>query len=561
MKKTKYDWNFLFGDTDKIHAERYFVAICSFSGAIVSLILCLFRFSNELSLYSNLISLGNTILFFSIYYFARFRGFVLIPKMVLTIGGLLALDFVWYSKYLSYGPLLMVILIYAALIIMLWRKKQLILLLALYFLNLFVLFYIDYNATDILIEYPDHKSRSIDIFFSFLVYALLLIAMLLVFKREFKKQKRRAINSDKLKSAFLANMSHEIRTPMNGIIGFTDLLKNPTLTGETQQDYIDIIQKSGQRMLNIINDIIDVSKIESGAVSVDLTQSNINKQLEYIYRFFKPEVEAKGMRLIYRNIAISDQIIITTDREKVFSIFTNLLKNAIKYSENGEIEFGYDKTRNGISFFVKDTGIGIAKNRQKAIFRRFVQANIEDSHARQGAGLGLAIAKSYVELLGGEISMESELGRGSKFSFTLPYNPEPLEKQIDLPLDEIASKQTDLKILIVEDDEISEVLISIIIQDFCKAPLIARTGIEAVQITRENPDIDLILMDMQLPLMSGNKATDEIRLFNKDVIIIAQTAYGLSGDREKSIASGCNDYIPKPVTSTDLIRLIKKYLN
>ncbi|KAG1648832.1 Autoinducer 2 sensor kinase/phosphatase LuxQ [Nymphon striatum] len=391
----------------------------------------------------------------------------------------------------------------------------------------------------ILIEYPDHKSRSIDIFFSFLVYAVLLIAMLLVFKREFKKQKRRAINSDKLKSAFLANMSHEIRTPMNGIIGFTDF---------------------GQRMLNIINDIIDVSKIESGAVSVDLTQSNINKQLEYIYRFFKPEVEAKGMRLIYKNIAISDQIIITTDREKVFSIFTNLLKNAIKYSETGEIEFGYDKTRSGISFFVKDTGIGIAKNRQKAIFRRFVQANIEDSHARQGAGLGLAIAKSYVELLGGEISMESELGRGSKFSFTLPYNPEPLEKQIALPLDEITTKQTDLKILIVEDDEISEVLISIIIQDFCKAPLIARTGIEAVQIARDNPDIDLILMDMQLPLMSGNKATDEIRRFNKDVVIIAQTAYGLSGDREKSIASGCNDYIPKPVKNTDLIRLIEKYL-
>ncbi len=232
--------------------------------------------------------------------------------------------------------------------------------------------------------------------------------------------KNKAEESDRLKSAFLANMSHEIRTPMNGILGFAELLKEPHLSDEQQEKYIGIIEKSGERMLNIINDIVDISRIESGLMDVSLVESNINEQLEYIYSFFKPQVEAKGMQLVLSSVLPAEQAKVITDREKLFAVLTNLVKNAIKYSKEGFIEYGCRKKGSFLEFFVKDTGIGIPKDRQHAIFSRFVQADIEDIEARQGAGLGLAIAKAYVEMLGGSIWVESEEGKGSSFCFTIP---------------------------------------------------------------------------------------------------------------------------------------------
>ena len=239
--------------------------------------------------------------------------------------------------------------------------------------------------------------------------------------------KEHAEESDRLKSAFLSNMSHEIRTPMNGILGFAGLLKEPDLSGEQQKEYIRIIEKSGDRMLNIINDIIDFSKIEAGLMKLAIFESNINEQIEYIYAFFKPEVEGKGMQLIYKTTLSSKESIINTDCEKLFAILSNLVKNAIKYTEQGSIEFGYDvvETSHDLSllqFYVKDTGIGVPTDRQKAIFERFIQADIEDKMALQGAGLGLSISKAYVEMLGGEIWVESFPGKGSVFYFTLPFN-------------------------------------------------------------------------------------------------------------------------------------------
>ena len=278
--------------------------------------------------------------------------------------------------------------------------------------------------------------------------------------------KEHAEENDHLKSAFLANMSHEIRTPMNGILGFAGLLKEPNLNGEEQQKYIHIIEKSGARMLNIINDIIDISKIEAGLMEVDIKASNVNEQIEYIYTFFKPEVEDKGMQLFFKNSLAAKDALIETDREKIYAILTNLVKNAIKYSNEGSIEFGYTlvetlhatslPNHSFLQFFVKDTGIGIAKDRQDAIFERFIQADVNDSHTLQGAGLGLSITKAYVELLGGKIWVDSEPGKGSTFYFTIPYNT---KNQAQPNIANVVSQEDEsvqmrnLKILIAEDDE------------------------------------------------------------------------------------------------------------
>ncbi|MEI6577439.1 MAG: ATP-binding protein [Bacteroidota bacterium] len=371
----------------------------------------------------------------------------------------------------------------------------------------------------------------------------------------------KAEESDRLKSAFLANMSHEIRTPMNGILGFAELLKEPELSGQQQQEYIRIIEKSGARMLNIINDIIDISKIEAGLMKLEMKESDINEQIEYIYTFFKPEIEAKGLKFSFKNTLPAKEAILKTDHEKFYAILTNLVKNAIKYTEKGSIEFGYFKKGDHLEFYVKDTGIGVQKERQGAIFERFIQADIEDKNARQGAGLGLAISKSYVETLGGKIWIESKEGIGSTFYFTLPYYAEPLIEIIDQQL--VPFRKTDnvrkLKILIAEDDEVSEMLIDIMVKTFGKEILKVRTGVEAVEACRDNPDIDLILMDIQMPKIGGYEATKRIRQFNKVVIIIAQTAFGLAGDREKAIEAGCNDYISKPIKKDELLALIQKY--
>ena len=239
---------------------------------------------------------------------------------------------------------------------------------------------------------------------------------------ELTKAKERAEESDRLKSAFLANMSHEIRTPMNGLLGFAELLGEPDLVGDKQQYYISIIEKSGKRMLSIINDIIDISKIESGLMNVNISKVNINKQTEYIKTVFKPEVEEKGIKLSIKNGLADKLSMVETDREKLYAILINLVKNAIKFTKSGNIEMGYKKRRDWLEFYVKDTGIGIPLEKQKSIFERFVQADSSDVKAFDGTGLGLSISKSYVEMLGGSIWVESIEGVGSTFYFRLPYN-------------------------------------------------------------------------------------------------------------------------------------------
>ncbi len=373
----------------------------------------------------------------------------------------------------------------------------------------------------------------------------------------------KAKESDRLKSAFLANMSHEIRTPMNGILGFSSLLKEPGLTGDQQQKYIQIIEKSGNRMLSTINDIIDISRIESGQIDVTISEVNINEQIEYLNTFFKPEAEKKGLKLTFKRGLSTQESIIKTDREKFYSILTNLVKNAIKYSHKGSIEFGYylkkESEFSELEFYVKDTGIGIPKERQKAIFERFVQADIEDKDVYEGSGLGLAISNSYAEMLGGTLRVESEVGIGSTFYFTIPYNTSKkmiLRKEESSAGLELQIKK--LKILIADDEETAELYLTLVLSKYNKEFLVVKTGGKAVEACRNNPDIDLVLMDIRMPDMNGYEATRQIRKFNKDVVIIAQTAFGLVGDKEKAIEAGCNDYISKPIKKIELLEMIER---
>jgi hypothetical protein len=380
---------------------------------------------------------------------------------------------------------------------------------------------------------------------------------------ELIRAKEHAEESDRLKSAFLANMSHEIRTPMNGILGFADLLKDPGLSGDEQKKFIGIIEQSGDRMLNIINDIVSISKIECGQMKTYISSTNVNLQIEYICSFFKPEVEKKGMQIIFRQSLPEKDAITFTDSEKIYAILTNLVKNAIKFSHAGIIEIGCVKKGNSLEFFVKDNGIGIQHDMKEVVFERFRQASEGANRNNEGAGLGLSISKAYVEMLGGKIWVESKLEKGSAFYFTIPYRIEADTKIMNeaaAPAANAEQQVKKLKTLIAEDDKSSEMLLTMAVKSFSKEIFLARTGTRAVEICRNNPDIDLVLMDIKMPEMDGYAATRQIRQFNKDVVIVAQTAFAMSGDREKAIEAGCNDYFSKPFNKPALMCLLKSVL-
>jgi signal transduction histidine kinase/ActR/RegA family two-component response regulator len=376
------------------------------------------------------------------------------------------------------------------------------------------------------------------------------------------KAKEKAEESDRLKSAFLANISHEIRTPMNGLLGFLQLISEPGHSDDQKEKYIDIVNKSGQRLLSTINDILEMSKIEAGQLDVHLSEVNLEEMMHYHLEFFKTKTEKKGLELMLSSRALTGpEAIVVTDKHKLYSIMTNLLNNAVKFTRGGNIKFGNYIKDDSLVFFVNDTGEGIPADRIEAIFERFVQADLKYSRFHDGSGLGLSIVKSYLEVLGGKVWVDSEEGKGSRFSFTIPYHPANKNIQIieDHKSEYKREKRRRMTILVAEDDEVSSLFLSSILEDGNITLLHTMDGEDTVRVVRENPDISLVLMDLKMPVLNGLEATREIRKFNKKIPIIAQTAYALLEDRESSIKAGCNDFISKPIDRVKLLELVQKY--
>lgn len=386
-----------------------------------------------------------------------------------------------------------------------------------------------------------------------------------LYEHELKQAKIKAEEADKLKSSFLANMSHEIRTPMNAIIGFADLLGQPDVSDSDRKEYIGIIKSSSDNLLNLINDIIDLSKIEVEKVNIkksDFTVREVMLDLLSRYTNQKPPC----IELVYDNQEKDYNISIYTDPYRFKQIMNNLLDNAFKFTDSGFINFGFT-IRKGqkIEFYVKDTGIGISKDKQQLIFDRFRKIENNSRKLYRGTGLGLAISKSLTELLGGEMWVVSELKKGSLFKFTLPYK----EKQLDVKADNDSSlTNVDIKklswkkrkILIVEDEDLNFLFLEKILNTTRIEILRAFTGLEAIENIKKHKDIDIILMDIKLPEMDGLTATREIKKINPEIPVIAQTAYAMKGDKEKIIKAGCSDYIAKPIKVEKLLALLNRHL-
>jgi signal transduction histidine kinase/CheY-like chemotaxis protein len=379
--------------------------------------------------------------------------------------------------------------------------------------------------------------------------------------KELEKQKIKAEESDKMKSAFLANMSHEIRTPMNGIMGFTELLKSHNYSQAEHKHFIGIIQQSGERMLTTINNIIEISKIESGLESIQISETNIEKIVDELFQFFVPEARKKGIELIIEKKEIRSGQTFYSDNYKINSILTNLIKNALKFTAKGSVKIGYSVSNNVASFYVADTGIGIENEKQKAIFNYFVQADSSISSRFEGSGLGLSISKEYTKMLSGKIRVESEVGKGSTFYVDIPNQLAAAVPKQNVLINNSGEEPVipgGLKIIVAEDDKTSFFFLKYILEGISAKVLHAENGLEAIELIKNHPDTDIILMDSKMPKLNGIEAVKQIRKFNNNVYIIAQTAYALEDYKTQTLEAGCNSYIEKPINKTKLLEIISK---
>ncbi|HAF30935.1 MAG TPA: hypothetical protein DCG75_18000 [Bacteroidales bacterium] len=381
-------------------------------------------------------------------------------------------------------------------------------------------------------------------------------------EQKLEEAKEKAEESDRLKTSFLTNMSHEIRTPMNAIIGFSELIAEPNVDQDSRKEFAEQIYASSVMLLKLIDDIIDISQLDSGNIKLTNKRFCISKALNDIYLKFekeklkenKPEIE-----LLLHNPFGDLMVFIESDEIRFNQIFTHLLNNALKYTNKGFIEFGFDTNQNDEPiFYVRDTGIGIPEEKTNTIFNHFTK--IEDrTKLYRGTGIGLTITKKLVNLLGGDIWVESNLGIGSIFYFTLKEKVSLVELNTKNSINTKIYNWAGKKILIAEDEDTNFVVIKASLARTHANLIRVKDGKEAVDKCL-NEEFDLVLMDIQMPVLDGIEATKQIKAQKSHLPIIAQTAYVHKNERDLCLKAGCNEYIPKPIKSYFLLETIDKLI-
>jgi len=370
----------------------------------------------------------------------------------------------------------------------------------------------------------------------------------------------KAQESDRMKSAFLANISHEIRTPMNAIIGFSGMLNDADTDNEIRENFTKIINDNCQQLLSIIDDLVDISKIEIGEISLDYSDVCLNSLMDALFHTYAVKAEKKGLVLFVSKGLNESESCVKADLGKLRQVMDNLLTNAWKFTSEGSIDFGYQLVNDHLEFFVKDTGIGIPPEYHESIFERFMKVEKHMFSIYRGTGLGLAISKAFVNTFGGDIHVISAPEKGSEFIFTMPYQPVKSLNRTVINKGILPTDYSGNTILIVEDEEDNFKFLEIILKKSNLNILHAWDGNEAIKMAMDHPEVSLILMDFKLPDLTGEEVTRRILSQRPEVKVVAQTAYAFSKDKEKARLAGCVDYITKPIKKDNLYSALNKYL-
>jgi len=381
---------------------------------------------------------------------------------------------------------------------------------------------------------------------------------------ELIKSKEKAVEANLLKTVFINNMSHEIRTPMNGIIGFSEMLDKPDISPEKRKYFSKIVQNSSHQLLRIIDDILEISTLETKQEGLNETEFCLNDLLMDLFSIFNLKSNLRNIPLYLKKALHDDQSHIVSDKTKLNKILSNLLENALKFTSEGFVELGYYVDNANLILYVKDTGIGISPKNHEIIFERFAQEEKDFSRKQGGLGLGLSICKENAELIGGKITLESEKGKGSTFFVTIPYKSAQFKNNNTKENFERFEKTDDkYTILIAEDEEVNYLYIEVLFEDEIDGNyklIHAKNGKEAVEICFSNNTIDLVLMDIKMPIMNGYEATEKIKEKFPNLPIIVQTAYSTESDKQLALKHGCDDFISKPIDKVKLFGMINKYL-
>lgn len=371
-----------------------------------------------------------------------------------------------------------------------------------------------------------------------------------------RESRKKAEESDKLKTAFLQNISHEIRTPMNGIMGFAGLLRDVELTEDQRQEYLNIIIRSSNRLLDVVNQVLDISMLETGNIKTNTDEINLKKFTAEILDDFAQDVKPGVDFYFVPDKNLTNETIIISDEYKLRQILNNLINNAIKFTEKGYIKIGYLLNNKKLDFFVEDTGIGIPVDEQQEIFKRFRKSEHTNQRFYDGVGVGLAICKGNLELMNGSISVESDKDNGTRFYFSIPFNPVSAASDVknEIPLE--TSNLSGLKILVAEDELLNYSYIEQLLSEHNLTLFHAHNGISAIEICKNTPELDLVLMDIKMPLMNGYDATRAIKKFRPTLPVVAQSAYISSHNKHSEDDKLFNEYLSKPFLKEELIEAI-----
>ena len=506
----------------------------------------------------------SAIFFFVIYYFTRFKGILKQTRMLTILIAFVMLGIMWMFNAGSKGPIIFVYFVLFSYILFAMEGTSLIVLLSVLFLNISVLYITEYYYPSLILNYSSEFARIFDLYTGTVLFFCAGGMIIIFSKMHYVKEREKAEKSDKLKSSFLANMSHEIRTPMNSIVGFSQLLQKQGLPADKKDKYIGIINENSKYLLRLIEDIIDISMIDSEQLKIIYKDVNILNLFNKLYNSFIQILDENQKHNIDFSYEVPrDDILIHTDEVRLEQILRNLLYNAVKFTHRGFIKFGYKIENDCVVFFVSDSGIGLQKKNLENIFQRFTK--IEDEYNRilfRGAGIGLSLSKNLVELLGGRIWVESKYGDGSTFFISLPAKglKSAEKKETEEKISEKSIDWSGKSILIAEDEETNFEFLKEMLESTNINIIWAKDGNEAVELSKvSNPH--LILMDVKMPQLNGLDAVKAIRQFNTKVPIIIQTALAMKKDGKDILKSGYTDLITKPLDIKKLMIILKKYMN